>query len=95
MSIGDAPDLDQLRVADNALWEQGPPHEVFRELRSRRPVHWSSGISQTPYAFRLVGARRVGQGFLPPVFVIWGVLPPGPSGHLVSLIGTCPERAHS
>jgi len=37
----------------------------------------------------VVEARRVGQGFLPPVFVIWGVLPPDPSGHLRPLIGTC------
>ncbi|MFY9469937.1 MAG: cytochrome P450 [Solirubrobacterales bacterium] len=40
--------LEELRVADNELWEQGPPHEVFKELRNRCPVHWSSGISQTP-----------------------------------------------
>jgi cytochrome P450 len=41
-------DLDALRVADNALWEEGPPHAVFTELRERCPVHWSTGISQTP-----------------------------------------------
>ncbi|PTL60278.1 cytochrome P450 [Paraconexibacter algicola] len=40
--------LEDLRVADNELWESGPPHEVFRALRDRCPVHWSSGISQTP-----------------------------------------------
>jgi cholest-4-en-3-one 26-monooxygenase len=40
--------LETLRVGDDALWEQGPPHEVFRELRSRCPVHWSDGISQSP-----------------------------------------------
>jgi cytochrome P450 len=50
MSTGEkqALDLDSLRVADNPLWEHGPPHEVFSELRRRCPVHWSSGISQTP-----------------------------------------------
>lgn len=41
-------DLENLRVADNALWEAGPPHEVFTTLRSQCPVHWSSGITQTP-----------------------------------------------
>jgi cholest-4-en-3-one 26-monooxygenase len=40
--------LRDLRVADNALWAAGPPHEVFKTLRSRCPVHWSSGITQTP-----------------------------------------------
>ncbi|UTI63949.1 cytochrome P450 [Paraconexibacter antarcticus] len=41
-------DLETLRVADNALWEAGPPHDVFTTLRSQCPVHWSSGITQTP-----------------------------------------------
>ncbi len=48
MSTREALDLDALRVADNELWEQGPPHTVFTELRERCPVHWSSGITQTP-----------------------------------------------
>ncbi|XAY03920.1 Methyl-branched lipid omega-hydroxylase [Paraconexibacter sp. AEG42_29] len=41
-------DLANLRVADNALWQAGPPHETFRALRSQCPVHWSTGITQTP-----------------------------------------------
>jgi cholest-4-en-3-one 26-monooxygenase len=41
-------DLAELRVADNDLWEHGPPHETFRELRARCPVHWSKGITQAP-----------------------------------------------
>ncbi|HYF24412.1 MAG TPA: cytochrome P450 [Baekduia sp.] len=40
--------LDQLRMADRELWEDGPPHEAFRRLRRECPVHWSSGISQFP-----------------------------------------------
>lgn len=48
MSTREAVDLENLRVADNALWEAGPPHEVFTTLRSQCPVHWSSGITQTP-----------------------------------------------
>ena len=43
-----AEDLAELRVADNHLWEHGPPHETFRDLRARCPVHWSKGISQAP-----------------------------------------------
>jgi len=42
------PELEDLRVADNEHWEQGPPHETFKRLRGQCPVHWSSGISQTP-----------------------------------------------
>lgn len=41
-------DLADLRVADDQLWEQGPPHEVFRDLRARCPVHWSKDIPQSP-----------------------------------------------
>ena len=48
MSTQDAVQLETLRVADNSLWTEGPPHEVFRRLRSECPVHWSTGITQTP-----------------------------------------------
>ncbi|MCW3010275.1 MAG: Cytochrome [Solirubrobacterales bacterium] len=48
MSTPGSADLQTLRVADNALWEAGPPHAVFAQLRRECPVHWSSGISQTP-----------------------------------------------
>jgi len=48
MSTRASLDLEHLRVADNALWEAGPPHEVFKDLREQCPVHWSSGITQTP-----------------------------------------------
>jgi cholest-4-en-3-one 26-monooxygenase len=47
MSTARGLDLDTLGVADNDLWEQGPPHEVFREMRERCPVHWSRGIAQS------------------------------------------------
>jgi cytochrome P450 len=40
--------LDTVQVADEDLWRQGPPHELFRELRRSCPVHWSAGIAQSP-----------------------------------------------
>jgi cholest-4-en-3-one 26-monooxygenase len=40
--------LDALLVGDPALWQDGPPHETFRDLRARCPVHWTSEISQYP-----------------------------------------------
>ncbi len=40
--------LDGIRVADSKLWQDGPPHALFAEMRSRCPVHWSSGITQFP-----------------------------------------------
>ncbi len=41
-------DLEDLRVADDELWLEGPPHEVFRRLRTECPVHWSSGLTNFP-----------------------------------------------
>ena len=34
-------DLDRIDVGDLALWEQGPPHDLFTRLRRDAPVHWS------------------------------------------------------
>ena len=36
-----APDLAAIDLSDLALWESGPPHEVFARLRAEAPVHWS------------------------------------------------------
>ena len=35
------PELSELDVSDLELWKDGPPHEVFRELRERPGLHWS------------------------------------------------------
>jgi cytochrome P450 len=40
--------LENLQVADDELWLEGPPHETFKRLRSECPVHWSPGIAQSP-----------------------------------------------
>ena len=40
--------LEQLRVGDREQFQEGPPHEVFRRLRSECPVHWSDGITEYP-----------------------------------------------
>jgi cytochrome P450 len=40
--------LKQLRVGDREQFLEGPPHEVFRRLRSECPVHWSDGITEYP-----------------------------------------------
>jgi len=37
-----------LSVGDLDLWEDGPPHELFRQLRSECPVHWSPDIPYFP-----------------------------------------------
>ena len=40
--------LEDLRITERELWRDGPPHETFRELRSKCPVHWTSGFSEYP-----------------------------------------------
>jgi cholest-4-en-3-one 26-monooxygenase len=41
-------DLDQVDVIEPELWEDGPPHELFAQMRSECPVHWSRQISDFP-----------------------------------------------
>jgi cytochrome P450 len=40
-------DLDRIDVPDRENWEDGPPHELFTQLRGRCPVHWSE-INEYP-----------------------------------------------
>ena len=41
-------DLQNARVGDRSNFREGPPHELFRRLRSECPVHWSDGITEYP-----------------------------------------------
>ena len=41
-------DLTAVRVADPEHWREGAPLELFKQLRSECPVHWSSGMSSFP-----------------------------------------------
>jgi cytochrome P450 len=40
--------LDEALVTERELWQEGPPHELFRELRAHCPVHWTSRITEYP-----------------------------------------------
>ncbi len=40
--------LEDVLVIETSRWQDGPPHELFRELRGRCPVHWSAGIPEFP-----------------------------------------------
>jgi hypothetical protein len=42
------PALAYLRVADRELWDDGPPLEVFHDLRGKCPIHWPAGMSEHP-----------------------------------------------
>ena len=40
--------LDELLLSSLEHWEEGPPHEIFKRLRSECPVHWTSRIDEFP-----------------------------------------------
>jgi cytochrome P450 len=40
--------LNDTRVLDRELWMEGPPHDLFKELRGKCPVHWTSEIKEFP-----------------------------------------------
>jgi cytochrome P450 len=44
----DLSDLDAIELAEREHWENGPPHEIFKEFRSRCPVHRTDRISEYP-----------------------------------------------
>lgn len=41
-------DLSKALVTERELWKNGPPHELFRQLRNECPVHWTSKITEFP-----------------------------------------------
>ena len=41
-------DLENVLVGERELWEEGPPHELFRQLRRECPVHWTDQITAYP-----------------------------------------------
>src|SRR3954449_1071058 len=40
--------LNNVRVLDRERWLDGPPHELFKQLRATCPVHWTSQITEFP-----------------------------------------------
>jgi cytochrome P450 len=40
--------LDDVLVGDRERWSDGPPHELFKRMRSECPVHWSDRITEYP-----------------------------------------------
>src|SRR5436190_7107928 len=40
--------LEELQITEREVWPDGPPHELFKELRAKCPVHWTARISEYP-----------------------------------------------
>jgi cytochrome P450 len=41
-------DIESIELADRELWVEGPPHELFKEMRGRCPIHWTETIEDFP-----------------------------------------------
>jgi cholest-4-en-3-one 26-monooxygenase len=41
-------DLENVLVTERDVWEDGPPHELFKRMRRECPVHWTSHITEFP-----------------------------------------------
>jgi len=44
----DTDNLEDVQVIERELWPEGPPHALFKRMRSECPVHWSAGVSEFP-----------------------------------------------
>src|SRR5215212_7945522 len=40
--------LEDVLVTEREVWQDGPPHELFKQMRSECPVHWTSRITEYP-----------------------------------------------
>jgi cholest-4-en-3-one 26-monooxygenase len=47
VSIDQTP-LEEVLVTEREHWPDGPPHELFKEMRAKCPVHWTSEITEYP-----------------------------------------------
>jgi cholest-4-en-3-one 26-monooxygenase len=48
MATEEAVPIEEVLVTERELWQDGPPHELFKRMRSECPVHWTSKISEYP-----------------------------------------------
>jgi cytochrome P450 len=48
MASTDTTRIDEVLVTERELWQDGPPHELFKRMRGECPVHWTSRITEYP-----------------------------------------------
>ncbi len=48
MAVDQNPPLQDVLVGEREHWVHGPPTELFAQMRSQCPVHWSSQITEYP-----------------------------------------------
>ncbi len=47
---GSERDVEQEMVLEREHWVKGPPHDLFREMRGKCPVHWTPEVTEFPTA---------------------------------------------
>lgn len=40
--------LDEVLLIDRERWPDGPPHDLFKQMRNECPVHWTSHVPEFP-----------------------------------------------
>ncbi len=40
--------IQDVLVTERDVWQDGPPHELFKRLRGECPVHWTARITEYP-----------------------------------------------
>ena len=40
-------DLKSVELTGRELWQDGPPYELFKEMRSGCPIHWTVPVPST------------------------------------------------
>ncbi|MEX0993596.1 MAG: cytochrome P450 [Solirubrobacterales bacterium] len=41
-------ELENTLITEREVWQDGPPHELFRQLRGECPVHWTERMTEYP-----------------------------------------------
>src|SRR5881227_591909 len=41
-------DVKSTEMTERELWQNGPPHEAFRQLRRECPIHWTQSFEEFP-----------------------------------------------
>jgi cytochrome P450 len=41
-------DVNSVQVGENELWRDGPPYELFKEMRAKCPIHWTERVAEFP-----------------------------------------------
>jgi cholest-4-en-3-one 26-monooxygenase len=41
-------DIRDIELAQQGIWRDGPPYELFKQMRGQCPIHWTEGLEQYP-----------------------------------------------